>query len=75
MVDPKSGTQDTIDNPNPVPFYLIDPDYRHEKTPAEINLLERKPLGSLVDIAPTILNLIHIPVPQEFIGKNLLIYF
>jgi bisphosphoglycerate-independent phosphoglycerate mutase (AlkP superfamily) len=36
---------------------------------------KRKILGSLVDVAPTILDLMGIEIPQEFIGKSLLKYF
>jgi len=75
MVEPKLGQKETLHNPNPVPFYLIDNDYKKEKTKEELVFFERKILGSLVDIAPTILDLMGLSVPQEFMGKSLLKYF
>jgi 2,3-bisphosphoglycerate-independent phosphoglycerate mutase len=75
MVEPKLGQKETLHNPSPVPFYLIDKDYKKEKTKEEIAFFERKILSSLVDIAPTILDLMGLSVPQEFMGKSLLRYF
>jgi 2,3-bisphosphoglycerate-independent phosphoglycerate mutase len=41
---------------------LVDPDHSHA---------DLQP-GILADIAPTILNLLGLPVPKEMTGKNLL---
>jgi len=78
MVDVRSGQKETLHNLSPVPFYLIDNDYRREKHKEELFFFKRKILGSLVDIAPTILDLMggeKIKIPQEFVGKSLLKYF
>jgi 2,3-bisphosphoglycerate-independent phosphoglycerate mutase len=75
MIEPKFGQKETLHNLNPVPFYLLDKDYQKEKSKEELLFFKRKILGSLVDVAPTILDLMGIKIPQEFIGKSLLKYF
>ena len=74
MIEPRFGQKETLHNLSPVYFYLIDKDYYQEKTKPEILFFERKILGSLVDIAPTILDLMNIAIPKEFNGKSLLKY-
>jgi len=75
MIEPKFGQKETLHNLSPVPFYLLDKNYRREKFKEEIKFFKRKVLGSLVDVAPTILDLMGIKIPQEFMGKSLLKYF
>ena len=75
MIDPRTGQKDTSHNLNPVPFYLIDQQRKKEKTKEELNFYSKKILGSLVDIAPTILEIFGLPQPKEFEGKSLLRYF
>jgi 2,3-bisphosphoglycerate-independent phosphoglycerate mutase len=62
----QDGTIDTGHTRNPVPFILIDP-------PAEKpEKLRLKNEGSLIDIAPTLLELLNLDQPQEMTGKSLL---
>jgi 2,3-bisphosphoglycerate-independent phosphoglycerate mutase len=75
MVDLKLGQKETLHNLSPVPFYLLDKDYQREKSKEELKFFQRKVLGSLVDVAPTILDLMGLKIPQEFVGKSLLKYF
>jgi 2,3-bisphosphoglycerate-independent phosphoglycerate mutase len=75
MIEPKFGQKETLHNLSPVPFYLLDKDYQREKSKEELLFFKRKVLGSLVDVAPTILDLMGIKITQEFIGKSLLKYF
>jgi 2,3-bisphosphoglycerate-independent phosphoglycerate mutase len=63
MRDPQSGISFTAHTANPVPLLLIDDCYR------TCNLREG---GTLRDIAPTVLELLGLPVPVEMDGKNLL---
>ncbi|MBI3273520.1 MAG: 2,3-bisphosphoglycerate-independent phosphoglycerate mutase [Candidatus Colwellbacteria bacterium] len=72
MIDPVSGLVLTEHTANDVPFYLIDPRLKKEKSPLEILLSKREPIGMLADIAPTILELFGIPPPIEMTGKSLL---
>jgi len=60
------GTIDTGHTRNPVPFILIDPP---AEKPEKYRL---KNEGSLIDIAPTLLELLDMDRPQEMTGKSLL---
>lgn len=53
------GTPNTAHTTNPVPCVLIDNDYHQIKN------------GRLADLAPTILKLMNIAVPDEMTGRNL----
>jgi 2,3-bisphosphoglycerate-independent phosphoglycerate mutase len=74
IVDPKSGSKDTLHNPNPVPFFIIDKEYFKQKSKEEMSFFEKKIIGNLVDVPSTILSLLNIKIPQEFMGKDLLPY-
>jgi 2,3-bisphosphoglycerate-independent phosphoglycerate mutase len=53
------GSPNTAHSLNPVPLYLISNRYRNVSS------------GILADVAPTILTMMGIPVPQEMTGKSL----
>lgn len=61
MLD-RSGKTITAHSTNPVPFILISKDHQKISQSA----------GSLADIAPTILTLLNIKVPQDMTGKSLI---
>lgn len=54
------GTPNTAHTTNPVPCILIDNDFKNIKN------------GKLADLAPTILKMMNIPVPQEMTGEILI---
>jgi 2,3-bisphosphoglycerate-independent phosphoglycerate mutase len=54
------GSPNTAHTTNPVPLILIDPDYTSIAD------------GKLADVAPTILQLMNIPIPQEMNGSSLI---
>ena len=56
----KDGSPNTAHSTNPVPCILIDDDYKEVKK------------GKLADIAPTILQLLDVKIPQEMTGKVLI---
>jgi 2,3-bisphosphoglycerate-independent phosphoglycerate mutase len=57
-----TGEKDTEHSANPVPFIVVNP-----------NLPKRLlNIGSLSDVAPTILDLMGIPKPNEMIGRSLI---
>lgn len=58
------GTVDTGHSASPVPFILVPP---HGFEP-----LRLRSGGSLVDVAPTVLDLFGLPVPPEMTGRSLL---
>lgn len=64
MINLQTGQIDTEHSDNPVPFIVINNAFRGRG-----NTL---PHGILADIAPTILELAKITVPEEMTGKNLL---
>jgi 2,3-bisphosphoglycerate-independent phosphoglycerate mutase len=61
MIDTVNDGAYTAHTTNLVPCILVDPDYHGE-------LIEG---GSLRDIAPTILNYLEVPVPEEMTGRDL----
>lgn len=70
VINPFTSLPETQHDPNPVPFYLIGSEYKGRKFINDQNLSQ--PIGTLGDIAPTILELMGIPKPQEMTGQNLL---
>ncbi|MDP2695659.1 MAG: 2,3-bisphosphoglycerate-independent phosphoglycerate mutase [bacterium] len=68
MVDLETGKMDTEHEVNPVPFWLVADDKKGEAViDTKINIG-----GILPDVAPTILELLDLPVPPEMIGTSLL---
>lgn len=64
MIDAKTGLFSTEHSGNPVPFVAVSEKLRGNKPSLQS--------GILADIAPTVLSLLHIPVPPEMTGRNLL---
>ncbi|MES2998021.1 MAG: 2,3-bisphosphoglycerate-independent phosphoglycerate mutase [Pseudomonadota bacterium] len=62
MYDEKTQQAHTAHTTEPVPFIYVG-------RPARIS---KKGNGTLADIAPTLLNLLHLPLPKEMTGQNLL---
>ena len=63
MIDPVTGEPHTQHTMNPVPFYLIDPDYQGAK-------LQK---GILADVAATLLSMYGLGEPSEMTGKDLVL--
>jgi 2,3-bisphosphoglycerate-independent phosphoglycerate mutase len=63
MKDPRSAGPFTAHSSNPVPFMLI------SNSQKETSLRNN---GSLRDIAPTILDIMSLPVPEEMTGRSLI---
>jgi 2,3-bisphosphoglycerate-independent phosphoglycerate mutase len=63
MVDPETGQPHTAHTLNPVPLVLVGADAKR---------IGRLKPGRLADIAPTILQLLGLPVPAEMTGHSLL---
>src|SRR3989338_5834643 len=60
-----SGERETKHNLNSVSVYLISNQFRNKKMPDNIS-------GILADVAPTILELMDLPIPPEMTGESLL---
>jgi 2,3-bisphosphoglycerate-independent phosphoglycerate mutase len=72
ILDPLTGLIETKHDPSPVPIYLVGKSFEKTKTDAEIRQAENRSIGTLADVAPTILNLLGLPQPKEMTGQNLL---
>jgi len=63
MVDPESGEPHTAHTTNPVPLYWI----AHDTDRASLRD------GTLADLAPTVLDLMGLPRPDEMSGRSLIV--
>lgn len=57
----EDGSPNTAHTMNPVPFFIVDKEWKGKVKP-----------GKLGDIAPTILTIMHLPVPKEMTGEILI---
>ena len=57
----EDGSPNTAHTLNPVPFFIIDKDWKGKIKP-----------GKLGDIAPTILTMMGLPIPKEMTGEILI---
>lgn len=70
VLNPLTGNPETNDNRNPVPILLIRKDLSR---PRELTPYAETPtIGLLSDVAPTILELMNLPIPPEMTGESLL---
>jgi 2,3-bisphosphoglycerate-independent phosphoglycerate mutase len=63
MIDPETGGPHTAHTTNPVPIWWVTADPRGRRLRD----------GGLADLAPTILELLELPVPPEMTGRSLLV--
>jgi len=70
-----TGVPSTEHSSNPVPIYLIENDFKKEKSQEKIEMEKIEINGILADVAPTILELMGLPQPPEMTGKSLLKLF
>lgn len=68
LINSQTGEPNSEHSIRPVPFILVGPQYK--KQIAENSPV--KPTGILADIAPTILEVLQIPVPEEMTGQSLI---
>lgn len=61
-------------NLNLVPLFLVAGDLRRasRRAPEEIERIRKEAIGTLADVAPTLLSLMNLPIPAEMTGINLL---
>lgn len=73
-MNPLSGEPLTEHTANPVPFFLVGKAYAlpRERSAAEVLAIKKETAGILTDVAPTVLELMGIPEPEEMTGKSLL---
>lgn len=67
VFDPKTGKVETKHDSNPVPLYVIDNEYKRERSRKS-----RLPqFGMLSDVAPTVLDFMNIEKPGQMTGSSL----
>lgn len=71
LSDPQTGAPETKHDASPVPIYLVANEYKRARSDEEVRSAERASIGVLADIAPTILELMHIPKPEEMTAQSL----
>jgi 2,3-bisphosphoglycerate-independent phosphoglycerate mutase len=71
MRDVFTWRAENLHNPSPVPFYLVGEEFRGKRF-LNADRLTFETSGVLADIAPTILELMHLPVPSDMTGRSLL---
>ncbi len=76
LIDPSTGNISKHHSSNPVPLYVIGRRFQGynlgwpEAVGGDLSMLN--PIGSLADIAPTILKLAGVALPKEMSGKNII---
>jgi 2,3-bisphosphoglycerate-independent phosphoglycerate mutase len=72
MVYESTGEKKSKHEENPVPFYLLGKKFKRERNIREIENSFFQVSGILSDVAPTILELMNIPKPEEMTGDSLM---
>ncbi len=70
LINMETGEPEMKHDISPVPFYLVGQAF--QKRQSEEYLVHLPQIGILSDVAPTLLNLMDLPVPREMTGQNLL---
>ena len=71
MLDPMTGRVETQHDPSPVPLYLVGEEFKGRRFMNQ-DTLRMETLGILADVAPTILEIMKLPKPDEMSGQSLL---
>lgn len=73
-ISPTTGEIETDHTTNPVPFHLVSAHLQRTtpKSDRELASILTTPIGVLADIAPTILDVLHIEKPSSMTGVSLL---
>jgi 2,3-bisphosphoglycerate-independent phosphoglycerate mutase len=76
LVNIKTGVRDKEHSTNPVPFLIVGEMYKGQAGPAgdapEGDLSLIRPVGVLADVAPTMLKIMGIPIPEDMTGRPLI---
>jgi 2,3-bisphosphoglycerate-independent phosphoglycerate mutase len=71
MINPMTGLPESQHDPSPVPFYLMGKEFKGKRFINQ-DSLATETLGTLADVAPTLLQAMGIPQPSEMTGRSLL---
>lgn len=76
LINMQTGTMDKEHSTNPVPFLAIAERWKDTSPyvlPGGVESLQTiQPVGILADVAVTILETLHLPVPEDMTGRNIL---
>jgi 2,3-bisphosphoglycerate-independent phosphoglycerate mutase len=71
MISPITGLPESQHDPSPVPLYVVAEQYKGRRF-VNADTLEVETLGSLADVAPTLLEAMGIQKPPEMTGRSVL---
>jgi 2,3-bisphosphoglycerate-independent phosphoglycerate mutase len=71
MINPVTALPESQHDASPVPLYLVAPEFKGRRFTNQGNIA-LETLGSLADVAPTILELMQIEKPAEMTGRSLM---
>ncbi len=72
MINLKTKETDTKHSTNPIPLIFINKDFKNKIEIKDLNdLALQSPIGTLSDVAPTILDILNIKKPKEMTGVSL----
>ena len=71
LVDPSTGKPDTQHSTTNVPVIFVSEKLKVESEKNLDNLYQENPIGSLIDVAPTVLHLLGIEAPKEMSGSKI----
>ena len=71
MINPMTGLPESQHDPSPVPLYIMAEEFKGRRFVNQGDLAAET-LGSLADVAPTLLEIMKIPKPEEMTGRSLL---
>lgn len=67
----RGGDEESRHNMSPVPFFIVVKEYERQRSEEEINNAFSGSGGIIADVAPTILEMMGIPKPEEMTGESL----
>jgi 2,3-bisphosphoglycerate-independent phosphoglycerate mutase len=66
-----TGLPESQHDPSPVPFYLMGKEFKGRRFVNQDTLVQET-LGSLADVAPTLLEIMNIQKPADMTGRSVL---
>jgi 2,3-bisphosphoglycerate-independent phosphoglycerate mutase len=72
LIDPATGKPDTQHSTVNVPVVFVNEQFKENSEKNLDNLYQENPIGSLIDVAPTILSLLDINQPEEMTGSTII---
>ncbi len=71
MLNPVTGLPESQHDPSPVPLYIVGDQFKGKRF-LNADTMDVETLGSLADVAPTMLEVMGLPIPREMNGKSLI---